>query len=161
MERQGRIHILHRPDRKLITVLELLSPTNKNGRGHDEYRNKRHALLQRKVHLVELDLLVGGTRPPLAAPLPDGDYYLYLSRVENRPNCEVSAWAVREPLPTIPVPLKAPDLDVHVDLARVFQTTYQRGRYRQALAYGKKPLAPLSKQDTKWATTLSSQRGKP
>jgi hypothetical protein len=155
-ERQGRINILHRPDRKLITVLELLSPTNKSSDGLAEYRNKRRAVLHQKAHLVELDLLVGGTRPALGAPLPKGNYFVYVSRVENRPNCEVSVWTVRDPLPTIAIPLKAPDKDVHIDLGTVFRTTFERGRYARSLSYGKKPVAPLGKADAKWATALSA-----
>ena len=154
-ERQAWIQILHRTDRKLVTALELLSPTNKNGDGFEEYRSKRRAILKQKVHLVELDLLLGGTRPPLSAPLPDGDYHFYLSRVEKRPGCEVSSWRLRDPLPTMAIPLKAPDKDIHVDLAKVFRTTYERGRYARSLGYGKKPVAPLSKEDARWATALS------
>jgi Protein of unknown function (DUF4058) len=156
-ERQGRIEILHRPDRRLVAVLELLSPTNKNGDGFEEYRSKRRAILKQKVHLVELDLLLGGTRPPLSAPLPDGDYYLYVSRVEKRPDCDVSSWRLRDPLPPMAIPLKAPDKDIHVDLAKVFRTTYQRGRYASALSYGKRPVAPLSKADAKWAAVLAKK----
>jgi hypothetical protein len=154
-ERQGRIEIFHRPDRKLVAVLELLSPTNKNGDGFEEYRSKRRALLKQKVHLVELDLLLGGTRPPLSAPLPDGDYHFYISRVEKRPDCQVTSWRLRDPLPTMSIPLKVPDKDIYVDLAKVFRTTYERGRYAPMLAYGKKPVAPLSRQDAKWATEMS------
>jgi hypothetical protein len=157
-ERQGRIEIFHRPDRTLIAVLELLAPTNKNGDGFEEYRGKRRALLKQKVHLVELDLLVGGMRPPLSAPLPAGDYYFYISRVDKRPNCDVTSWRLRDPLPPMPIPLKAPDKDVHVDLAVVFRTTYERGRYARSLSYGKKPLAPLSKEDARWATALSKKK---
>ncbi len=78
--RQSRIDILHQPDRKLIGVLELLSPTNKAGEGFLEYRAKRRALLAQKVHLVELDLLLSGKRLPLSRPLPAGDYYTFVSR---------------------------------------------------------------------------------
>jgi hypothetical protein len=156
-ERQAWIQILHRTDRKLVTALELLSPTNKNGAGFEEYRSKRRAILKQKVHLVELDLLLGGTRPPLSAPLPDGDYYLYVSRVEKRPDCDVSSWRLRDPLPTMAIPLKAPDKDIHVDLAKVFRTTYERGRYAPSLGYGKKPVALLSKEDAKWAAALSKK----
>ncbi len=107
-ERQGLIKILRRPDRRLIAVLELLSPTNKNGAGFDQYRAKRRAVLEQNVHLVELDLLVGGTRPPLAKAPPAGDYYLFISRAEQRPNCQVSCWRVCDPLPMMPIPLHAP-----------------------------------------------------
>ena len=120
-ERQGYIKVLHRPDRKLVAVLELLSPTNKNGEGIEEYRGKRRAVLEQKVHLIELDLLLGGTRPALAKSLPAGDYFLFLSRADDRPNCEVSHWRFYDPLADrCRFHCKRPDRDVFVDLAKVF-----------------------------------------
>src|SRR5438552_11758420 len=68
--RETYIEILHQPDRSLICVLELLSPANKEQPGRAEYLAKRSALLHQKVHLVELDLLLGGQRLPLERPLP-------------------------------------------------------------------------------------------
>src|SRR4051794_35308828 len=55
--RQGYIQILRRPERSLITVLELLSPANKENPGLDQYLDKRQTLLRRQAQLVELDLL--------------------------------------------------------------------------------------------------------
>jgi hypothetical protein len=156
--RETRIDILLRPDRSLVGVLELLSPTNKTGAGFLEYRAKRTSVLTQKVHLLELDLLLGGNRLPLLRPLPRADYYVFLSRTQNRPNCEVFSWKLRDPLPTIPIPLKAPDRDILVDLAKVFQTTYERGRYTRSLSYGKKPPAPMSEKDAKWALALSRKK---
>ena len=157
--RQSRIDILHRPDRRLVSVLELLSPTNKTGDGCAEYRAKRKAVLAQKVHLVELDLLLDGNRLPLSQPLPDGDYYTLVSRADHRPDCEVYTWRVREPLPTIPIPLQAPDADVLIDLGKVFQVTFERGRYAPSLPYGKHPVAPLQPRDAQWARTLSARKG--
>jgi hypothetical protein len=37
--------------------------------------------------------------------------------------------------PVIPVPLRAPDGDISLDLAAVFITAYQRGRYERASDY--------------------------
>ncbi len=153
--RQGRIEILQRPERRLVGVLELLSPTNKTGDGWLEYRAKRNAILGQKVHLVELDLLVGGNRLPLLRPLPAGDYYALISRADDRPNCAVYAWTVRQPLPIIPIPLRAPDADLHIDLGAVFRVTYERGRYAPSLRYGKAPLAPLKASDAQWARKLA------
>jgi hypothetical protein len=155
--RQGRIEILHRPDRRLVAVLEMLSPFNKAGDGLDQYRNKRKAILQQKVHLVELDLLVGGRRLPHAEPLPSGDYYWLVSRVEDRPNVQVYWWTVRDPLPTLPIPLRSPDPDIHVDLAKVFRAAYKRGRYAGALAYGSAPTAPLKPEDKRWALRMAGK----
>ena len=121
------------------------------------YRNAR-AVLEQKVHLIELDLLQGGTRPALAKSLPAGDYFLFLSRADDRPNCEVSHWRLRDPLPTMPIPLQAPDRDVFVDLAKVFATTYTRGRYARSLAYGQAPAAPLRSADASWAKKISARK---
>jgi Protein of unknown function (DUF4058) len=156
--RETRIEILHRPDRSLVAVLEMLSPTNKTGDGFQEYRAKRKAILRQKVHLVELDFLLGGNRMPLLRSLPVGDYFVFVSRADNRPNCQVYSWPVRDPLPTIPIPLTAPDADVHVDLEKVFQATYKRGRYGRSLRYGQPPSAPLSEDDARWAMTLSARK---
>ncbi len=156
--RETRIYILHRLDRSLIAVLEMLSPENKSGDGFQEYRAKRKAILQQKVHLVELDLLLGGNRLPIFTPLPAGDYFVFVSRADNRPNCEVFSWPIRDRLPTIPIPLMAPDADVHIDLAEVFQATYERGRYGRSLRYGQPPSAPLSQDDERWAMALSARK---
>ncbi len=156
--RQGRIEILHRPERRLVGVLELLSPANKLGEGHLEYRAKRKAILGQRVHLVELDLLLGGQRLPLAEPLPTGDYYAMVSRANQRPDCEVYAWTVRQPLPPIPIPLLPPDADVWIELSGIFRTTYKRGRYARSLRYGKSPSAPMAPHDAKWAKALSARK---
>jgi Protein of unknown function (DUF4058) len=156
--KQTRIEVLHRPDRKLVGILEMLSPTNKTGEGYQEYRSKRKAVLLQKVHLVELDLLLGGRRLPLLEPLPPGDYYAMVSRANNYMKCEVYSWFLRHPLPTIPIPLKTPDADIHVDLAKVFQVAYERGRYARSLAYGKPPVAPLKRVDAQWAKRISARK---
>ncbi len=151
--RQGRIEILHRPERSLVAVLEMLSPTNKTGEGFAEFCAKRQAILQRKVHLLELDLLLGGQQLPLARPLPAGDYYLFLSRADRRPDCEVYAWSLRQALPVIPIPLKAPDGDVEVDLQAVFRQVYERGGYGPLIRYGRPPLASVADRDRRWVMT--------
>jgi hypothetical protein len=156
--REIRIDILHRPDRSLVAVLEVLSPAKKAGEGLQEYRAKRKAVLQQKVHLVELDLFVGGTRLPLSMPLPTGDYFVFLSRADNRPNCEVYSWNVRQPLLTIPIPLKAPDADVSINLGKVFQVTFERGRYARSLSYGQPLPPPFCKEDSQWAMALSARK---
>jgi hypothetical protein len=91
--RETYIEILHQPDRTLVAVLELLSPANKEQPGRTEYLAERRALLHQKVHLVELDLLVGGRR--LEKALPAADYYYLVSRSEQRPDCQVYHWTLR------------------------------------------------------------------
>ncbi|MEZ6149030.1 MAG: DUF4058 family protein [Pirellulaceae bacterium] len=110
--RETFIEIIHRPDHNLVTALELLPPANKQQPGRTEYLAKRNAMLYQNVHLVELDLLRGGSRLPLAGPLPAGDGYYLVSRADKRPDCQVYAWPMPHQLPTLPVPLRAPDADL-------------------------------------------------
>ncbi len=126
---ERHIEILHRPDRTLVAVLELLSPANKEEPGRTLYLAKRNALAYHPVHLVEVDLLLKGQRLPLDEELPPGDYYAMVSRGNQRPACQVYAWTLQQVLPAIPIPLLPSDPDLWIDLAAVFRTTYERGRY--------------------------------
>ena len=49
---EQHIEILHRPDRTLVAVLELLSPTNKEEPGRSVYLAKRNALAYHPVHQI-------------------------------------------------------------------------------------------------------------
>jgi hypothetical protein len=97
----------------------------------------------------------------LGKPLPAGDYYALLSRADRRPMCEVYAWRLRDPLPTLPVPLKAPDGDVPLDLGRLMTMAYDRGRYRQLLGYDRKLDLPLSEDDLAWARNVVDESPTP
>ena len=73
------IEIRRRPDWTPVTIIELLSPTNKSGQGHSDYLYKRVSLIARSIHLIELDFLVAGRRPPMGRPLR-GIYHALVSR---------------------------------------------------------------------------------
>lgn len=107
--RETHIEISHKPSNKLVAIIEILSPWNKaGGAGNSEYLAKRRQVLRQPVHLIEIDLLMCGLRLPLDVPLPPADYYALVSRSDQRPNCEVYPWKLRESLPTLAVPLDAP-----------------------------------------------------
>jgi hypothetical protein len=147
---ERHIEILHRPDHKLVAVLELLSPCNKEEPGRTLYVGKRNALIYHPVHLVEVDLLLKGQRLPLTEELPSGDYYVMLSRGDRRPSCDVYVWTMRQPLPTIPIPLLPPDPDVWFDLGAVFTTTYNRARYARSIDYTAPPTISLDAARLAW-----------
>jgi hypothetical protein len=156
--RETYIEILHRPDRTLVAVLELLSPTNKEYPGRAEYLAKRRALFYQDVHLVELDLLRGGERLPMQQPLPSADYYYLVSRAEQRPDAQVYRWTLRQPLPALPVPLRPPDPDLTIDLAAVFTTTYARGRFARRIDYRVPLSVDLHEEDKGWLESLLVDR---
>lgn len=144
VERQETYLVVRdRETMRVVTVIELLSPSNKrrNGNGRYEYLTKRQEILSSPTHLVELDLLRGGVRLPVVGSLPPGDFYAIISRVKRRPRCEVYAWTLYDKLPAIPIPLKPGDADAVVPLQDVFDTVYQRARYDLSVKYDA-PLDP-------------------
>lgn len=149
--RETYIQILHLPDEELVAVLELLSPSNKRDPDRGVYIEKRDSLFKRNVHLVELGLLLSAQRLPMARPLPGGHFFSFVSRAERRPNCDVYVWTIQQPLPAIPIPLKAPDEDIRVDLGAVFNTAYDRGGYARSLKYQAISELPLANDDRQWA----------
>jgi len=72
VDRDVWIEIRRPPQRTPITVIEVLSPTNKLGEGLAEYRLKRRTAIRQKVHLVEFDFRMGGQRLPMGRALPRG-----------------------------------------------------------------------------------------
>ena len=148
------VEVRHRGGQDLVTIVELLSPSNK-AQEREIYKAKREALLRQRVHLVEIDLLVAGKRLPMRQPLPPAHYYALASRAERRPDTDVYHWSVRHPLPTIPCPLLAADGDVYVDLAAVFRESYRRAAYDRLIDYATPPGVPLGRDDLAWATEIA------
>ena len=158
IERQETYLVIRdRESMKVVTVIEVLSPSNKrrNGDGRREYLTKRVEILSSPTHLVELDLLRGGMRLPVVGALPPGDYYAIVSRVQRRPRCEVYAWTLRDSLPPIPIPLKPGDDDAIVPLQEVFDTVYQRARYDLSIKYDATLDPPLNESELELMTQQS------
>lgn len=149
------IEIVHGSERSLVTVIEILSPWDKAGVGCGEYLARRQAILDQHVNLIEIDLLKGGERVPLLRAPRLADYHVCINREERRADAEVYSWGVRDPLPTVPVPLRRPDVDVTLDLPTLMSHAYKRGRYARALRYDTPPRAPLSLEDVEWAQELA------
>jgi hypothetical protein len=103
-------------ERRLVTCIEVLSPTNKRGPGREEYAAKRFQILSGDAHLVEIDLLRAGTRFPTAQPLPAAPYFVFVSRAGRRNEVEVWPIALQQPLPVVPIPLLPGDAAVPLDL---------------------------------------------
>ncbi len=148
--RETYVEILQRPDRTLVTVIELLSPANKEDPGRSLYLAKRNSLLCLPIHVVELDLLLGGKRLPLSKDYPAGHFFALVARGDRRPDCQVYSWTVRQPLPPIPIPLLPPDSHVWIDLGAVFATTHERGRYTRSIDYGVSVPGRLDEPDQQW-----------
>jgi hypothetical protein len=160
--RTQRIEIRAVGSQNLVTVIEIRSPANKRSgsANFEAYARKRRDLLRSDVHLLEIDLLRRGVRWPLATPLPDAPYFVFLSRVEERPTVAIWPLTFREALPRVPVPLPAPDQDVTVDLAAALAQVYQQGAYALRCDYHNDPSGPeLNPEDAAWLNTRLREWG--
>lgn len=152
-----------RSDRRLVTTIEVLSPTNKTPgeHGRDLYLRKQREILQGKVHLVEIDLLRAGhhttavPREWLDAETGPFDYHVSIHHFDNLEDFFVYPVQLPQPLPIISVPLLPGDPAVSLDLQAVFDRTYEAGPYRREIDYQHDtPMPPLSAEHTAWATQL-------
>jgi hypothetical protein len=153
---------------RLVTSVEMLSISNKTpgSGGRDLFRAKQQELLVSGVHLVEIDLLRGGTHATLipermlrerAGPF---DYHVCIHRVERRNAYQVAPIRLPQRLPVIPVPLTAEVPDVTVDLQALFDRCYDVGLYGRRVRYREwQPIPPLSEEQARWAEQVLRERG--
>jgi hypothetical protein len=147
-------------NRQLVTAIEILSPTNKRGEGRTEYLAKRRRILLSTAHLLEIDLLRQGQRVPMQQSLPPADYFLFLSRVDDRPLTSVWPVALSQLLPTLPVPLLPGDPDALLDLQEIFTSVYDLLGYDLALDYTQPPEVALEGKALHFADDLLRAAGK-
>jgi hypothetical protein len=151
------LRIVHVESEELVTLIEVLSPTNKirGSRGRASFMAKRQDIMNTDVHWVEIDLLRAGvpsvTDPPLQ---PSSDYRVLVSRADQRTQTRYWAISVRQALPEIPIPLRGKDPEVPLDLGAVFRSGYDRAAYDASVDYRKEPQPPLEGDDAKWARQL-------
>ena len=134
----------------LVTVIEVLSPANKSGDDRADYLRKRRTILNSDVNLIEIDLLRSGRRAPMRDPLPSSPYFALVHRAATRPVADVWPIGLREPLPSIPVPLLQPDPDVALDLEAVISGVYVTAPFDRLLDYDRPLIPPLAKDDERW-----------
>ena len=158
-ERREVFLVIRRGDtREIVTVIELLSPSNKRpGRqGRDQYIEKRRSILESRTHLVEIDLVRGGRRMP-ATGVPEGDYLAIISRSGRRPLADAYAWPLAHVLPAILIPLSGDDPDVTLELQQVFDLVYDRAGYDYSLNYTRTVEPSLDDSQVTWVASVLSE----
>lgn len=151
-----------RPERRLVTGIEILSPFNKlpDTPGRDEYLQKRRAFLNGGANLVEIDLLRGGQRMPMRQPWPDSPYSILVSRREQVPHCQVWRAYSSRPLPKIPIPLDRGETDVEIDLQSMVEEIYERAQFSGLIDYRRPISPPLAAAEKKFLAKAPRKRPK-
>lgn len=154
--RESYIAIVDVKNQSVVTVIEVVSPTNKivGSRGRADYERKRDEVLQSETHFVEIDLLREGEPIYAAMRLPPHDYLVHVSRRGHRPQGTLWPILMTQRLPVIPIPLLADDPDVDLDLGAVLNTAYDRAAYDLEIDYSQPPRVALDEPNAAWAKSL-------
>lgn len=159
---------------KLVTLVEIVSPTNKRpGRDRRAYLKKQREVRGGDANTVEIDLLRAGRRLLTSRQLaevlggiePPKDYLVLVSRYWRRLGGAVGfqlyPFGVRDPLPEVEIPLREHEIEqCTLDLQAVFTRAYDSGPYpRGAVDYDDMPVPPLAPDDDAWADQLLRRGG--
>jgi hypothetical protein len=155
-EEVNYLEIVDSKSRTVVTVVELLSPANKlPGSDREQYLAKRRQLFRTDMHLVEIDLLRAGPRMPVENLSPC-DYVILVSHSEQRPEVDLWPLTLRQPLPTIPVPLKG-EQTAQLDLQNILHRVYDSAGYADYV-YLNDIEPPLAPADRDWIKQRSAAK---
>jgi hypothetical protein len=157
------LRIVDRQNRRVVTIIELLSPSNKDaGQERENYLTRRNEFFANGVNVVEIDLLRAGRRLPLGDPPPaPSDYLYFVSRAADYPSAGVWPFSLRDPLPDVPVPLAEEDGYVLLPLKPSLERAYDEGPFGEDMDYTQPPVPPLRGPDAAWARELLAARQPP
>ena len=141
--------------KRVVTVVELLSPGNKlHAKGRAEYEEKRADILSSRTNLIEIDLLRAGRPMPLGGRPIESDYRILVSRAATRPRAHLYPFNLRDAIPVFTLPLLPNDEEPEVELGRILHALYERARYDLSLDYAQPPVPPIHEDDVEWAREL-------
>lgn len=149
---------------RIVTVIELLSPANKNMPvGRAAYRKKQIEYIHGMVNLVEIDLLRSGefvlAMPEEEWPRAHRSAYKICIRRVTRPTMAAGIGIqLQDRLPNIAIPLRPHDRDVVLELQPIIDDCYRDGRYH-TIDYHRPLNPPFSIVEQQWFDGLLTNRG--
>ena len=157
--RQGYLEIREVATSEVVTVIEVLSPTNKRpGEGRKNYEAKRQTLLASAVNLVEIDLL---RRWDALLSLPEqvhSHYRILVSASVSRPRASLYAFNLTDAIPAFPLPLAPEDVEPIVNLQKLVGDIYDQSGYDLVINYQENPTPPLRDDDNAWLNEWLQQQ---
>ena len=150
---------------QVVAFIEVLSPTNKEGEGLEEYRAKQAVILASETHLLELDFLRGGKHAVavpasvLAEQTGFWDYVVCLHRGGGGPVYQCWPFTIRDSFPVVIVPLTQGHPDIPLNLPGIYRQACALGPFARVVDYRIPPKPRLSPSDATWAEALLNPRG--
>lgn len=156
---EGYLEIREVASGEVITVIEVLSPANKQpGPGRQDYEGKRLDIFRSQTHLVEIDLLRAWEPMPFWGDGGSSHYRILVRRGEQRDRAFLYAFNVRDPIPRFPLPLQKGDVEPVIDLKPLLDELYDEASYDLRVDYTQPPVPPLAEADAQWAADILRRR---
>jgi len=158
--RERYLEVCDTKTREVVTVIEILSPTNKlPGGGRRKYADKRANVLASRSSLVEYDLLRVGKPMPMGSH-PPSHYRILVSREWERYLAQLYPFNLVEPIPEIPVPLRRGEAEPALLVGELLAKVCDEVRYDLRVDYTGEPDPPFAPGDAEWAYGLLREAGR-
>jgi hypothetical protein len=147
------IEIRQRADNRLVTLIDVVSPTNKTRpQGRGAYLETRKQARASNASVVEIDLVLQG-EPMLDYSrdgLPEWDFAITVTRCSQPDRYEIYTTTLQKRLPRFKIPLAADDRDTVLDLQAAFSRCYDQGNFSASIDYTREPPPKLPEDDAHW-----------
>jgi hypothetical protein len=157
--REEYIEILQRKDGRLITLIDMVSPTNRTTDvGRQVYLHKRREARAAGANVVELDLVLQGQ--PIfehTRSSPEPAYAIVVSRATRPDRTDIAEVTLQKELPRFKLPL-AGDEHAILDLRAAFVRSYDQGGFAAKIDYGRDPSQQLSGLTRQWMDDLLKKK---
>lgn len=155
---EGYLEVRDTQDGDVVTVIELLSPSNKrSGAGRRRYERERLTIFESQTHLVEIDLLHAHESMLVYGAGEKSHYRILVSRSERRPEADLYAFNVQNEIPTFPLPLRPDDDEPVVELSRLLHELYDRAGYDLSIDYTHPPVPPFEGVHADWVADFATR----
>lgn len=152
-EKERYLEVRDRVSGEAITVIEILSLTNKTSHRR-RYLRKRREILGSETNLVEIDLLRADAPMPMTGKMPATHYRILVSRAWERPYAQALLFNIPQPIPDTPIPLRQGEDEPALPLNQLLHEIYDEGGYDLMLKYDRPPETPLDSATAVWAAGL-------
>jgi hypothetical protein len=146
---------------RVVAVVEVLSPANKQGKYVPKYQEKRRRCISSTAHFMEIDLLREGEGPSRALfpELPRTPYFIFVARQRGMGrNEEGHPLRLQDPLPVIGLPVGPGRPDLPLELPAAFAAAYDLTVRPRSIRYGDEPVPgpQLSPEDAAWVREVAA-----
>ena len=164
-ETERSIQIVESTGGRLVTAIEILSPSNKELAGLARYMDKQRDLLAAGANLVEIDLILQG-RHAIRAPLRfitarhEAHYYICVSPAEDRRHVSLYPFNLPDPIPAVAIPLRPEDENIVLNIQPLIEKCYRVGRYDRTIDYNAELPVFLNAKVAKWMDEMLKEAGR-